>query len=71
MVIRPSQVSSSGSSGHTVVRFFSISTIAGALGDVGQNFKNIANILDAMVQKPMSILLKKKVFGCGSFTSAP
>jgi hypothetical protein len=59
----PSQVGDT-QVGHTVARFFSISDIAGALGDAGQGFKNIDNLLQS-IHAPVTF--KKKVIGCGEF----
>jgi hypothetical protein len=50
----------------TSVRFFSISNIAGALGDAGQNFKNIMLIVRGIEAEGASALRIRTWVGCRS-----
>jgi len=60
---------SEGAAAATVVTFFSISQIAGALGDAGQNWKNIALVRSAIAHpeatKPKALLGCPKPKGQG------
>ena len=47
-----------GNASGTTLRVFSVSTIHGALGDNGQNYKNIAYLLEGHTGRV--------VYGCGS-----
>ena len=48
----------------SIVRGFSISQIGGALGDSGQNYKNIYSVADAVFGSALAD--SSMVFGCGS-----
>merc|ERR1719277_923212 len=52
--------------GSSVVRVFSISNVAGALGDEGQNRRTVSMLAEAVGLGPMSVL-----FGCGAAPSLP
>lgn len=53
-------------SGRTPVDFFSISNIAGALGDAGQNAKNILMLLNALRDAGLEHEVPQVTHGCGA-----
>jgi len=54
------------SGGGSMVRIFSISGIAGALGDMGQNRRTVSLLATSVGLGPMTVL-----FGCGAAPSLP
>lgn len=52
------------SKGLTVVHFFSISNVAGALGDAGQNYKNIMLLARALEPQGIAASAKEAYIGC-------
>jgi len=58
-------VAATGAKG-TPVSFFSISNIAGALGDAGQNYKNIQLLLEALAARGLATTSMHVTLGCGS-----
>lgn len=51
--------------GRTRVQVFSVSNVAGALGDNGQNHKNVAMLLGALEAAGIAVGDQRRTFGCG------
>ena len=55
---------------HTIVRIFSMSTAPNAIGDMGQNFKNIHYIVQAMKKVGIAVQGLGHIIGCGGKVNA-
>lgn len=67
VLVGPTSTAESGAVS-TVVTLFSVSQVAGALGDAGQNFKNLAMVYEALTTEGEEMSPLVSVFGCPGAT---